>query len=240
VVTATQRPIRRLNNDGLSLAIGILVILIGTFTFIALAHEVTIGATQHFDEWALHQMRSVADPAEPLGPDWFQESMRDITTLGGYTALVLLVTISSGCFWLDGKKSAARILVGAVVSGYLLGTGLKFYFARPRPSTVPFLVRVSDVAHSSFPSGHALMSAVAYLTLAALVSQLAAHRARLRVFMILSALVITALVGFSRVYEGVHYPSDVLGGWTAGIVWATLWSLIGRWLLQTEGNVAGQ
>jgi undecaprenyl-diphosphatase len=220
---------RRVDNDGLSLAIGILVILIGTLTFIALAHEVTIGATQHYDEWVLHQMRSVGDPAEPLGPDWFQESMRDITTLGGYTALVLLVTISGGCFWLDGKKMAARLLVGAVVSGYLLGTGLKFYFARPRPTTVPFLVRVADVAHSSFPSGHALMSSVAYLTLGALVSQSATHRPRLRMFMFLAALVITLLVGGSRVYLGVHYPSDVLGGWIAGFVWATLWSLIGRW-----------
>lgn len=229
MVTATQRPLRRLDDHGLSLAIGILVILIGTLTFIALAHEVTIGATQHFDEWALHQMRSVGDPAEPLGPEWFQESMRDITALGGFAVLILLVTVAGGCLWLDGKKPAARILLGAVASGYLLGTALKTYFARPRPTVVPFLVRVFDIAHASFPSGHALMSSITYLTLGAVVSQSATNRPRLRVFMILAALVITLLVGASRVYEGVHYPSDVLGGWTAGLVWATLWSLIGRW-----------
>jgi undecaprenyl-diphosphatase len=226
VVVATEKPVRRLDDDeGISLIIGILILVLGTAAFIALAHEVSIGATQHFDEWVLHQMRSPTDPNEPIGPPWFQESVRDITALGGYAVMVLLTIVGFGCFWLDGKKSSARLFVGAVVSGYLLGTGLKALFARPRPTAVPLL---EHVAHASFPSGHALMSAVTYLTLAALVSQVAANRPRLRFFCILAALAMTGMIGASRVYEGVHYPSDVLGGWTVGLVWATLWSLIGR------------
>jgi undecaprenyl-diphosphatase len=120
----------------------------------------------------------------------------------------------------------------ATLGGWGLGLLLKAVFGRPRPSVIPHLVEVQSL---SFPSGHAMMSAVVYLTLAALLAQLSAQWAQ-RVYILAVGLLLTLLVGLSRVYLGVHYPTDVLAGWSAGLAWAILCWLVGRWL-QRRGIV---
>jgi undecaprenyl-diphosphatase len=176
-------------------------------------------------------MRQPDDLSMPRGPVWLQDVARDITALGGYAILILLVGIIAGFLQLDGKKGAVRFLAGAVLSGYLVGMGLKSLFTRPRPSIVPHL---SPVFTTSFPSGHSMMSAIVYLTLGALLSRLEVNHPRLRLYFIVVPLLLTGLVGVSRVYLGVHYPTDVLAGWTAGLVWATLCSLVAQ-RLQRRG-----
>ncbi|MBM3856033.1 MAG: phosphatase PAP2 family protein, partial [Verrucomicrobia bacterium] len=118
------------------------------------------------------------------------------------------------------------------LSGLVLSTMLKYFFGRPRPDVVPHL---SPAALASFPSGHSMLSAIVYLALGTLLARLVSEM-RLKLYILGMALTLTFLVGASRIYAGVHYPSDVLAGWTAGLVWAVLCWLAARYL-QERGSV---
>lgn len=193
--------------------------------FIAIADEVSEGDTLTCDEWLLLALRSRADPADPLGPAWFEEMMRDFTALGGVGVLALMVLSAAGFLLMQGKRRAALLVLSATGSGALLGVALKLLFARPRPDLVPY---ASQVYSASFPSGHSLLAAVVYLTLGALLARVQPNR-RLKVYLMGWALLMTLLVGVSRVYLGVHWPTDVLAGWTAGAAWAAMcWVVVVR------------
>jgi len=187
------------------------------WAFIALAGEVFEGETRAFDSAILLALRNPQDLADPIGPGWVEEGARDITGLGGYTILTL-VTLATLVYLLMARKRGAALLVAvAVVGGMLLSTGLKLGFERPRPELVPHATRVYT---ASFPSGHATLSAVAYLTLGALLARVQERR-RIKAFIMGLAVAITLLVGLSRLYLGVHWPSDVLAGWAIGAAWAS-------------------
>jgi undecaprenyl-diphosphatase len=196
---------------GLSLIVG------GTWGFAELADKVVEGRTQAFDEWCVRALRDPHDPAKPIGPVWMAEVGRDLTALGGMAVLTLVTLCVAGFLWLDRKRAAMWFVLGAATGGGLLGAVLKAAFVRPRPDIVPHL---SQVYTTSFPSGHSMMSAVVYLTLGALLTRLVAEP-RLKFYFLAVAALLSGLVGISRVYMGVHYPTDVLAGWTMGLVWAT-------------------
>lgn len=200
----------------------------GTWVFIEIADEVLEGETGAFDEWLLRALRRPGDLATPLGPPWLQEIGRDATALGGLGWLLFFTLVIAGYLWLEGKHRLAWFLLAATLSGVAVSHLLKLAFARPRPSVVPHL---SHVMTSSFPSGHSMLSAVVYLTLGALVAAAVPER-RLKVYVLLVAVLVTLVVGASRVYLGVHYPTDVLAGWLAGLVWALVCWLAARWLQQ--------
>jgi undecaprenyl-diphosphatase len=155
-----------------------------------------------------------------------QEAARDITALGSPTVLALLTLIAGGFLLLDGKRHLAIFVYASVASGGLVSAVLKSLFQRPRPDLVPY---ATTVANTSFPSGHSMLSAVAYLTLGAMLAR-SQQRKRLKAYFLLVAALLTLLVGVSRVYLGVHWPTDVLAGWTAGASWAILCWLVARWL----------
>ncbi|MGD0517454.1 MAG: phosphatase PAP2 family protein [Thermoguttaceae bacterium] len=213
--------------------LGVLIVVAGTWGFIALSDVVSEGWTQSFDESVLRSLRRQDNPALPIGPDWMTEVARDLTALGGVAAMVLMTLIVAGYLLLDCKYAGMCFVLAAVTGGLVLSSLLKAYFDRPRPEIVPHL---SSVYTSSFPSGHSMMSAVVYLTLGALMAQMVAGR-RLKFYFLAVALLLTGLVGISRVYMGVHYPTDVLAGWTAGLVWANVCLLAGR-KLQRRGIIA--
>jgi undecaprenyl-diphosphatase len=119
------------------------------------------------------------------------------------------------------------ILMAAVIGGAVLTTGLKQTYNRPRP---PEGSAVQRTHSTSFPSGHSLASAVVYLTLGAMLARVMPTR-KLHIFLMGLALFLAILIGVTRVYLGVHYPTDVLAGWTAGAAWALLWWLIARWAM---------
>ena len=196
----------------------LLVVLIGVWGFIELAENVGEGETLHFDEWAVRALREADDPADPLGPHWLEEIGRDLTALGGNAVLTLFTLAVAGFLWMRGMHQALALLAVAVLGGLLISTGLKEFFDRPRPSLVPHL---SATYTSSFPSGHSMLSAATYLTLGALLARFVKER-QLKAYFLIVAMLLTAMVGISRVYLGVHYPTDVLAGWTAGLVWALL------------------
>lgn len=196
------------------------------FAFIRLTREMLEGETRHFDETILLGLRHATDLATPIGPAWLTKMMSDLTALGGTTVLTLITVLVVLFLVLRGSKRTAAFVTVSVLGGWLLSTLLKLGVARPRPELVSHLVVVSDF---SFPSGHAMLSAVTYLTLGALLSRMEQRRA-LKLFYLFTALLLTILIGCSRVYLGVHYPTDVVGGWTAGAAWASLCWLVSHWV----------
>ncbi len=189
--------------------------LVAYFLF-ELTGEVLEGETRAFDEGVLLMLRDPADPALPIGPSWLTKMMVDITALGGVTVLTLLVTSVVVYLALRRKFRTAIFVTVSILGGWGLSSVMKLGIARPRPEVVQHLVEVTDM---SFPSGHAMLSAITYLTLGAMLSRIE-EQSSLRYFFPLVAVVLTLLIGLSRIYLGVHYLTDVLGGWAAGTVWA--------------------
>ena len=214
-----------LGNHELTVLILLGGITAGIWTFAKLADKVTEGETQAFDRKVLLAMRRPGDLA-PIGSLAVQSAARDITSFGGTTVLCILTAIVAGFLALDRKGRMALFVCGSVSTGFILSGLLKDIFDRPRPELVPHAVVVTS---SSFPSGHSMMSALTYLVLGALLAR-AQKRTTLKAYFLLIAVFLTFLVGVSRVYLGVHWPTDVLAGWTAGAVWAMLSWLIARWL----------
>ncbi|WP_081852941.1 phosphatase PAP2 family protein [Bosea sp. 117] len=200
--------------------------------FALIADAVTEGETHSFDTALLLAFRNPADLAQPIGPAWLHVVIRDITVLGDTTILALVTLIVVGYLLIDGKRGAAAFVAISIVSGTLLSFGLKSGFERPRPDLVAHLVKVQTM---SFPSGHAMMSALTYLTLGALLARTQSRR-RIKAYILGVAMVLTLLIGASRVYLGVHWPTDVLAGWCAGSAWALMCWLIVLWL-QRRGRI---
>lgn len=215
-----------LGKHELTVVLGLLIVASGTWGFVELANRVRMGQTEAFDAWVLQSLRRTDNPTVPVGPTWMQEIARDITALGGVAVLVLVTFAVTGFLLLDRKFAAMGLVLTATLSGLALGVLLKAFFARPRPSVVPHL---AEFHTSSFPSGHSMMAAVVYLTLGALLCHFVTQRG-LKCYFLVVALALTVLVGFSRVYLGVHYPTDVLAGWAAGLAWASLCWLIAHTL----------
>lgn len=212
--------------------LGLLGAAAGLLAFWEIAAEVLEGDAGRFDRAAMLALREPTDPTDPLGPRWLEEAARDVTALGSHVVLTTLTLAVAGYLALDGKRASALLVAASVGGGMALSSVLKIGFARPRPDLVPHAV---EVYTASFPSGHAMLSAVVYLTLGALLMRVQ-QRWRGRLYVLFLAVLATLLVGASRVYLGVHWPTDVLAGWCAGTAWALLcWLLALR--LQREGAV---
>jgi undecaprenyl-diphosphatase len=202
------------------------------YAFATLANAIVGGGTRAFDERLLLALRTPGNLADPIGPKWVEEMMRDFTALGSTGVLALMVLAVGGFLVMTRKGHAALTVLVAVVSGVLLSQTMKWAYARPRPELVP---HGAEVYTASFPSGHAMMSAVVYLTLGALLARTQSGRGA-KVYILAVAVILTVLVGVSRVYLGVHWPTDVLAGWALGGVWALACWLVMLWL-QAKGQV---
>ncbi len=200
--------------------------------FIEVADKMVEGELHAIDRAILLALRSPGNPADPIGPAWVQELGRDVTALGGNLMTTFVTVAAMGFLALQGKRRAALFVAVAVASGGMLSALLKSGFDRPRPDLVP---HEAVVYTSSFPSGHAMTSAVVYLTLAAVLGRVLARRPQ-QIYFLSLALLITVAVGVSRVYLGVHWPSDVLAGWSAGAAWAMLCWAAALWM-QKKGEV---
>jgi undecaprenyl-diphosphatase len=204
-----------------------LLVVVGSWSFIELADEVMEGTTQTLDTWMVRVLRQPDRPELPRGPRWVAEAGRDITALGSYAVLSLVVAAVAGFLRLQRHARAMWLVLLASVGGALISHLLKIYYDRERPPLLP----LADTMTPSFPSGHSMLSAVIYLSLGVLLAQTAFKR-RVKAYFLTVALVLTFLVGVSRIYLGVHYPTDVLAGWTVGLVWALGCWLAGRVIRQ--------
>ncbi len=201
----------------------LLLVMAGSlWAFVEISDEVWEREAHHFDQAILLWMREPHNPADPIGSAKIEEMGRDLTALGGFTILTGLTLASIGIALLLKKPRIAAIIAVAITSGMVITSLLKRGFDRPRPELVPHGVLVTN---ASFPSGHAMMAAVVYLTLGMLLARTQAQLA-MRVYLIALSVAATILVGISRVYLGVHWPTDVLAGWTLGAAWALLFWLV--------------
>ncbi|WP_460842908.1 phosphatase PAP2 family protein [Noviherbaspirillum agri] len=206
--------------------------LVSLFGFVKIAEEMIEGGTEKFDTFVLLAFRDPSDVSDPIGPQWLETIMRDFTALGGIAVLTAITAIAVGYLFLIRKHHAAWMVVLSIVGGILLSNLLKWSFSRPRPDLVP---HGTDVYTLSFPSGHAMLSAIVYLTLGALLARTQADP-RVKVYLLCCAGVLAFIVGISRIYLGVHWPTDVLAGWAVGAGWALLCWVVMVWL-QGKGKV---
>jgi undecaprenyl-diphosphatase len=229
IVATAVRWIRGQEAIVLVAALAIALALLG---FIKTTDEVLEGKMRSFDERLLQTLRRPESPETPVGPNWLLEAAQDVTVLGSRTFLVLATVSVVGYLGLERKYRAMWLVAVAAAGGGFLTAALKHIVGRVRPGIVPHLVIVTS---PSFPSGHAMLAAVVFLTLGAMLARFAARR-RTKVYFLTLALLLTFLVGLSRVYLGVHYPTDVLAGWCAGLAWALMCWLVARYL-QSRGAV---
>ena len=213
-------PIAKIGRRGALASVLAATFLLFVFGFIA--QQVSGGETSAFDRWVILALRDRANPAIPLGPAWLQEAARDVTSLGSMVVLLTITLATAGYLLLARQHIAAWLMLIAVFGGIALIELLKAVFARPRPD---FVFHAARVFTASFPSGHASLSAITYLTIGGLLAR-AQSSLRIGVYFIALAAFLTVLIGISRIYLGVHYPTDVLGGWCIGTAWAiSCWAI---------------
>jgi len=210
-----------------------LIVAGGLWGFVELMEAARDSSPHTFDTEILLAFRHAGQPDSPIGPPWLQGAVRDITSLGSSSVLVLVTAATILYLLLIRRPATALLMFVAVAGGQVLSTLLKHEVDRPRPELVSHLVTETSL---SFPSGHAMLSAVTYLTLGSLAARFLPDRTT-KAFVLALAVLTTVLVGTSRVYLGVHWPSDVLAGWCAGFAWAMLCWLAAR-LLQRRKVVA--
>jgi undecaprenyl-diphosphatase len=195
-------------------------------TFRNIAEEVGEGDTHAMDSAILYALRAPGHPEQPIGPWWLTTAATDVTALGSITVLSILVLLVFGLVASLRRPREAIVLLCASVGGMVLTGLLKDFFQRDRP---PLILHLAPAINASFPSGHATLSATVYLTLGALIAHFAQRR-RVRAYALSAAVLLALLVGCSRVYLGVHWPTDVLAGWCVGSAWALFcWSMALLW-----------
>ena len=209
----------RVARTEIAVVAALLVVALGTLTFIEVADDIREPGGQAFDQAVLHAVRPFADdPGRPWGPWWLQEAAADITSLGGISVLTLFALIALGFMLIQGKRLSALLLVGGLLGGVALSEGLKALFERERP---PVIYQAVETLNASFPSGHALLSTVFYLTLGVMLTR-AFPRKRLKAYVLGVGVLIALLIGLTRIYLGAHWASDVFAGWSVGAAWAML------------------
>lgn len=208
-------------------ALAIVLLIVGALlAFAELAGGVITGETHAFDEAVLLALRDPVDTANPIGPRWIEAAVRDVTSLGSAVLLTAATLATLGYLLLAGKRATAALVAIAIVGGTVLSWLLKSGFQRPRPDLVAHLVEVSS---PSFPSGHAMLSTITWLTLGVLLATVQPTR-RLKAYVLGIAISVALSVGVSRVYLGVHWPTDVLAGWCIGTAWALACWLAAGWV----------
>lgn len=209
-----NRPRRSLE---LRLLLPILLAGIAVWGFMEIAEEVLDGDAHAVDAWILSLLRVGPQTSrQPIGPLWFQEAMRDVTALGSPAVLALVVAAAWGGLMMARQAAMAWLALASAGAGLMMTMVLKQVFSRARPQEI---YHATVATGYSFPSGHAMMSAVVFLTLAVLAARLA-PRTLMRVYLVALAGLLAGLVGLSRIYLGVHWASDVAAGWAAGSAWA--------------------
>jgi undecaprenyl-diphosphatase len=215
------------------LLVSVFVTAMLLLVFGVIADEVLAGSTTGLDQAIILLFRGGPDNLSgPVGPPWVREMARDVTSLGSVAVLGIVSSIVVAYLFLTRSRAAALLVVVAVLGGVGVNSILKIQFARPRPD---LFVPAAKVFTASFPSGHATFSAITYMTLAALLARMTTSR-RLRYYFVAVAVVLTFMIGVSRVYLGVHYPTDILAGWCIGSAWALIcWAIMTR--LQQKGRI---
>lgn len=226
-------PARSWGGYEILMLVALLIAVLCTWGFIELADRVISGSTQKFDQWAVDWFRQKVLRHVPLNPETIDQSFVDISAMGGPTVLLLITAAVLGFLLWDRRYNALLLMIMATVGGVALTWLLKEAIGRNRPGGTHLVI----TQMSSFPSGHSMLSAVIYPTLGTLVARLV-PRKRLKIYFMLVALGLSFLIGISRIYLRVHYPTDVLAGWAAGLAWAAFCWTIAKYL-ERRGALEG-
>ncbi|HEU4603358.1 MAG TPA: phosphatase PAP2 family protein [Steroidobacteraceae bacterium] len=228
------RWLEQLKSQQLWPIVAVLLIAGAVWAFAEVADEVNEGEWLTFDRAILLSLREPTDLADLKGPIWLQHAARDITSLGGGTVLTLITAAAIGFLLLTRKFAPAILVAASVCGGAVLSSALKIAFARARPDIVPHVV---EVYSASFPSGHAILATTTYLTLGTLLAEVQPNR-RVKLYLLGWAVLLSFAIGVSRVYLGVHWPTDVLAGWCVGSAWALSCGLVALWVQRKRGGRA--
>lgn len=194
----------------------LLIVALGAMGFLAIADEVSEGDIHALDLAVLRALRVEDQPGALIGPDWLHVAAVDVTALGSVAVLSLIILLAFALLVSLRRWGEGALLLGGAIGGVSISQGLKLVFGRERPDVA---YRAVEAVNASFPSGHAMLSAVVFLTLGVLTARFSDRR-RIKVLAISAAVLLSLLVGASRVYLGVHWASDVLAGWSVGAAWA--------------------
>jgi undecaprenyl-diphosphatase len=200
---------------GVFLVAGLALVTLAAAGFALIARAVVEGQTQQFDDAILTWMGNNGAP-------WLDVAALELTALGARIVVYMVVLVASAFLWQSRHHYSAALLWVSVIGAGLINSVLKISFNRPRPDVFPW--RTQHVGLASFPSGHAMTSIVVYGTLAFLIARLAPTKWLRRLVWTVAMLVVVT-VGLSRLYLGVHYPSDVLAGFVIGGAWAIICAL---------------
>ncbi|MGD1005621.1 MAG: phosphatase PAP2 family protein [Ignavibacteriaceae bacterium] len=195
-----------------------ITLLTGIVLFCLVSLSVISGKINYIDNAILLSLRNTNNHSIPIGPGWLLNFMRDVSALGSVTIVVLITILTSGFLILKKEYPSLRVVLFASISGGIIELLMKGIFSRPRPHIVPHLVNVDSL---SYPSGHSAISAIIYLSLIFIIFTLDIKRS-IKISFLYSAIFLILLIGISRIYLGVHYPSDVLGGWALGLIWSSI------------------
>lgn len=212
-------------------ALALAAALIAAFVFVAWWAGTSAGSA--LDRHLLLALQSVGDTTSPRGPAWLNEAGRDLTALGSISVLILATALTTGWLLLTRQLTTALGMLAVISGGIAVSFMLKWGFNQPRPDLVTDVTRVFT---TSFPSSHAMSSLVTFLTLATALGR-QVRLATARCYLIGAALTLSLVSGLSRIYLGVHWPSDVVAGWLAGLTWLVLADLASRHL-KTQGDQA--
>ncbi|HVV86548.1 MAG TPA: phosphatase PAP2 family protein [Kofleriaceae bacterium] len=205
--------------------LAILAVVVGlVLAFVALGSEVREGETLGFDRAILLFFRHT--PSNPVGSHGVEAAAVHLSALGSSAVTTLVALIAVAFLALAGRRRYALLVGACAIGAGLWTTLLKHVYARPRPD---FVTQIDPAGGQSFPSGHSTIAAALYLTLAVMIARTLPQQ-RLRVFVVATGALLALLIGLTRVYLGVHYPTDVLAGWTIGLAWALACGLLARWL----------
>ena len=208
-----------------------LVAALFALAFALLAGQMLEGDTRAFDRVLLRSAQSLLT-AHP----WVFEVMRDFSGLGSTAALTLFTATTVGYLALVSMRTGAILVAFSAISGAICVRLFKLAFGRARPDTAYAELVATTL---SFPSGHAAMSAVVFLTLGALVASTRARWVE-RLYIVCAAAFMAMLVGVSRIALGVHWATDVLGGWAFGSAWAIAWLLLAGFLSRRHSLRKGE
>lgn len=202
---------KNFNTNFITLAAGIFIFCLDSLAVVS-------GKLNNIDNSILLTLRNSGNTSIPIGPAWLLDFMRDISALGGVTVVVLITILTSGFLIIKREYGSLKVILLAVIAGGIFELLLKEIFARPRPQIVSHLVTVDSL---SYPSGHSVMSVIIYLSLITIIFGLNINK-KIKIYFLYSAIFLILLIGISRIYLGVHYPSDVLGGWALGLAWSSI------------------
>ena len=230
----SRKKIGRFGLREFALLAALSVVFGGIWIFVEVAEEVSEGAAHLVDHAIMMSLRVDGVPSIPAGPEWLPEAARDITALGSDSIVILATVFVIGFLLLQERRAEALLVIVTITGGGILSQVLKSVFQRERPDHAFHLI---DVSTHSFPSGHSMLSSVTYITLGALLARSVSHR-RSKIYCLWVGVFLAVLVGLTRVYLGVHFPSDVLAGWAAGASWAMLCWITALYL-QRRGKLHG-